>query len=546
MPNNTIPVRSLGVAGIIRDVEPYNLPLTAFSSGNNVRFQDGAVRRAPAFRVLDDALGVDPNFMLGVRPADGSDFLVLVGDDGSMYRWSLGVVTDITPPSFTPIAVPSSRFTGTFLDQTAYINRPSDVPYALLPGASSAVPLTDYGWGTTWRARALRSFRDSLVALSMEEDGIAIPGRVRISDAVTGQAAPPVSWDANDLTNTAFSTELPDIAGTLLDGLTLRDDFYVYSTAEVWRITPIGGRLPYSIKKVFGDRGILATGLVVEANGSHIVVGENDIYIHDGTSERSIVDGINRDAIFESMRKDQRHRFWLHHDTIREEVMFAYISDEADAAFPGTEYPNRYAVYDLNNGTWSFGDLPNVPMATTIIYFPGTTWDNWDETWDTSGGTWDGSSDQARTVVVMASRADTSGRLRGDYLYGYDWISDGSVVPGPLDTSVVPSAYVERISYDLDEIGHSLRDYIRIQRIYPQAMVFGEGASIQFRVGAQLNPQGPDDGPFQANVVYDPRTQYKIDFRRGGRYFSIRVEVDDPVDFLFSGMDVQYTVTGRR
>ncbi|MEM6746774.1 MAG: hypothetical protein AAF608_05070 [Pseudomonadota bacterium] len=380
----------------------------------------------------------------------------------------------------------------------------------------------------------------------MEENGVSIPGRIRISDAVDGSAQPPASWDETDLTTLAFSTELPDIKGTLLDGLALRDDFYVYSTAEVWRVSPIGGQILYSIKKVFSDRGILDTGLVAEYNGRHFVVGENDIYVHDGAQERSIVEGRNRDYIFGTMQKDKKRRFWLHLDTIRDELMFAYISDEADAEWRGTEYPNRYAAYDLKNDTWSFGDLPNVPAATTIIYVPGVTWDEWNETWITAGGTWDSAADQARTAVFMPSRPDAAAGIVGNYLYAYDELTEGSLVFAPLDTNVLAPAFVERISYDLDQVGHFLRDYIRIQRLYPQAQVFSENAALDFRVGAQLTPQGPDDGPFQTDVRFDPRTQYKLDFRKGGRYVSIRVQMNDPADFLFSGYDLQYTVTGRR
>lgn len=546
MPNNVLPIRGLGTKGIIRDIEPYNLPPDAFSNGNNVRFNDGSVRRAPAFRVIDDAVGASPHYMLGVRPADGSDFLLLAEDDGSMYRWRLNTSTDLTPAGFTPVTAAQTRFTGTYLDQVAFINRETDVPYALLTAGTEMVPLTNYGWDSSWRCKALRAFRDSLVAISMQESGQSVPGRIRISDAVDGSALPPASWDATDQTTLAFSAELPDIKGTLLDGLALRDDFYVYSTAEVWRVSPLGGRLLYQIKKVFSDRGILDTDLVVEVNGTHFVVGENDIYMHDGTSVRSIVDGSNRDAIFNTMKKDLKKRFWLHHDTIRDEVMFAYIADDADAGYTETTFPNRYASYDLENGTWSFGDLPNVSTAATIIYIPGKTWNEWNETWDTAGGTWNSAVDQARTAVLMASRTDSANNIVGNMIYAYDEITDGSLVFAPLDTSVILPAFVERISYDLDTVGHRLRDYIRIQRMYPQARVFGEDVSLSFRVGAQLTPQGLDDGPFQSEVLFDPRTQYKIDFRKGGRYVSIRVQMDEPSDFLFSGVDLQYTVTGRR
>jgi len=546
MSNAIIPIRGLGNRGIIRDQEPFNLPLDAWSNGNNVRFDDGSVKRAPAFRIIEDTLGVAPAFLFGVRPASGLDSLLLAEDDGTMFSWSLGTATNITPLGFSTVTAPTARFTGAYLDQVSFINRQTDVPYALRPGEAITEPLTGYGWGATWRCKALRAYRDSLVAISMQEDGVEIPGRVRISDAVVGAALPPPSWDATDVTNQAFSTELPDIRGTLLDGLTMRDDFYVYSTAEVWRLTPVGGFALYAIKKVFSDQGLLATGLVTEVNGAHFCVGEDDIYMHDGTTYRSIVDGTNRNFIFRSMLKDQKHRFWLHHDTIRDEVIFAYISGDSDAGFPGTAWPNRAAVYDLENGTWTFQDLPNVSGATTVIYTPGRTWDNWNETWQTSGGTWDSAGDGARTTVVMSPRTDTANGITGNVLYAFDEVSEGSQVFAPLDLNVLKPAFVERIGYDLDGLGHFIRDYIRIQRLYPQARVFGEDTSLNFKVGAQLSTQTPDDGELQVSAPFDPRTQYKIDFRRGGRYVSIRVQMDDPADFIYSGMDLQYTVTGRR
>lgn len=46
-------LRDLGAYGIIADVDPYNIPINAFSSGLNIRFDDGSVERAPVFRHID-------------------------------------------------------------------------------------------------------------------------------------------------------------------------------------------------------------------------------------------------------------------------------------------------------------------------------------------------------------------------------------------------------------------------------------------------------------------------------------------------------------
>ena len=50
-----LPVRDLGSVGVITDIAPYNIPLSGFSTGINVRFDEGKVRRAPIFRTVKDA-----------------------------------------------------------------------------------------------------------------------------------------------------------------------------------------------------------------------------------------------------------------------------------------------------------------------------------------------------------------------------------------------------------------------------------------------------------------------------------------------------------
>ena len=42
-----LPIRNLGAAGVITDVDPFNLPYAAFTKAKNVRFTEGNVERAP-------------------------------------------------------------------------------------------------------------------------------------------------------------------------------------------------------------------------------------------------------------------------------------------------------------------------------------------------------------------------------------------------------------------------------------------------------------------------------------------------------------------
>ena len=41
-----LPIRNLGGAGVNTDVDPFNLPQNAFSRANNVRFDEGSIKRS--------------------------------------------------------------------------------------------------------------------------------------------------------------------------------------------------------------------------------------------------------------------------------------------------------------------------------------------------------------------------------------------------------------------------------------------------------------------------------------------------------------------
>ena len=55
-----LPVRDLGSVGVVADVSPYNLPISAFSRGDNVVFKDGKAERAPIFKSVFEEVNNEP------------------------------------------------------------------------------------------------------------------------------------------------------------------------------------------------------------------------------------------------------------------------------------------------------------------------------------------------------------------------------------------------------------------------------------------------------------------------------------------------------
>jgi len=121
-----LPIKDLGSVGVITDVAPYNLPLNAYSTGINVRFDEGKVSRSPIFRNIKDNLGYSPRFAYGIVPNNSFDSALVVSDAWYIGEYSNGTITNRSG-SITGSSDPRP-FTGTSLANVTYINRPDHVP----------------------------------------------------------------------------------------------------------------------------------------------------------------------------------------------------------------------------------------------------------------------------------------------------------------------------------------------------------------------------------------------------------------------------------
>jgi len=544
-----LPIKGLGRNGVFKDVGPYNLPLTGWSNASNVRFENGRVRRSPGFRTVNTFLNNDPAFAFGVRPSSGADFIVYTNDDGRMFTFRAGHI-DRTPVSFSPNTTEIDPFSGTVLDDCAYVNRRTDVPYVLTRGGNTFQPLTDFNWDANDRAGVIRSFRDHLIFLDNQIGGTDLPTTVRWSDVVRGDGLPPNDYAIDSTTNSAGSNPLPDMQGSIVDGWPLKDRFLVYSNSEVWVMRPSNDDFVFTFDRLYDDDGCISTNCVIQIDGIHYVFGEHDIYTTDGINKRSILedengDSSNREFIFSNINKSKKNNFKVIRNPILDEVMFLYVSNDADATWHGGDFPNRAAVYNIKNGTWSFVDMPAIVGSAELVLADVVSWDNVTDPWNQTGGSWNGADDGLRTALFLIKREDLNAidLPLNNAIYAYDVIGEGSVVSRPLDTAVVPPAFVERVGIDLDEVGKQTREYKEVLSAFPQARAFND-AILNFTFGSSLYAW--DNPTVIAPIPFDPETQTKIDFRKGGRYLTVRLQVDEPEDFWFSGLDIDVISQGLR
>jgi len=536
-------VRALGQYGILRDYEPYDLPLNAWSAGNNVAFAEGKVKRAPGIRSIDDPTPTDPSFLMSVTQPDGAAFLVYPDNDGSLYKWIGGTETDVTPAGFVSGAS-TEPFTGCVLSGVAYINRSTDVPYGYRSTDSDFVVIP--AWDVNHKAKVIRKYKDFLIALNVTKSGVEYPRLFKTSHLALNNAFPD-SFDHTNLTKLTYETEVTQINGPIIDGMELRQSFVVYGNTQCAMVNFTGGSTIYDIKPLFqdGGAGVINANCVVEVNGQHYVFGSNDIYTHDGVQKKSIVAGRNQRYIFDNIDKSKAHRCFVFHNTRTHTVHFCYVSVDEDAAFPGTTGCNRSAVYAYLEDTWSFSDLPSVNGVAEVNVAQVLTWATVTGSYSDAGSTYALIDATKLDATVMVCQQETALGLTTSKIAAFDGLDKDSLIPYGIYTAANPEAYIERTGLDLEELGDGdLAAYKLINRLLPQAKVFRDDVSVTFKTGSQMFPDGPLT--WSADKNFTSRSQYKVDVRKGGRYLAIHARMPTANDFEWSGYDADAGSLSRR
>lgn len=536
-----LPVRDLGKVGAITDLSPYNLPLSAFSRAVNVRFDEGKVRRSPVFRTVLSSIGFNPRFTFGIVPSSGFDTALVISDDYVVKEYANGALTDRSG-SISGSSDPRP-FTGTTLSDVVYINRPDRVPVFRDPAGTNFADLTN--WPSTYRAVSLRAFGSQLIALNITEGGNNFPNRVRFSNFALANSVPD-SWDETDTTKSAGFNDLVEMDTAIVDGMSLGSNFIIYSSTDVFLMEFVGGTFLFNFRKLFTDSGLINQNCVVEVEGKHFCFDNADIYVHDGTTRKSICDERVKNFIFQGLNALKKNRCFVHHDPNLNEIYFCYVSGDELVGFPNAERCNRAAVYNYRKDTWSFVDLPNVSSATvmnlnTVTTYAGST----ALPYDTTGGSYYDQEDSFNRHVVFVGEDLAADGITSDKIYGLDLSDEGSIA-FPLDTEATKGAVFERVGIDLDQAsrGVGVRGYKVLTRIYPQAQTNNTNKLLTLEFGASDTPSTAPT--FSAPVSYNTETDHKIDSRAAGRYLSYRVTIPDTKDFEFSGFDFEVTATGRR
>ena len=352
-------VATLKLCGILNEPPPQTVPLQFWTDGLNMVPRAGLMVRKdkatayapaglvkPAYGLSSDKLqstflaATATYFYGGSTSAIGTAYIAKVHSVDA----GLGTSTDRTPAGWSN-ANAYHIWSGCRLNNTYYVlNTCGEFPVFWDFSAALAAGLVNWlgGTGSASRCQALRSYREFLVAIGVNHsvDGFQ-PDSVYWSDAAPGTGGP-ATWTAG-ATNLAGSAILQGPGGYLVDGLILRETFYLYKRGAVWAMNRVNNTSIFKFDLIFDCFGALATNCIASDGQFHYVLTGSDVIRHDGVSYESLLTARNR-AYLGTVNVDTKAR-----------LAFCYFNKhrhELHVCLPvgGFDYCDRDIVINLLTG----------------------------------------------------------------------------------------------------------------------------------------------------------------------------------------------------
>ncbi len=515
MPKVSVP--KAGSIGLNMDLSQSELPIQAWTGAQNIRFLgDSAWQFYGYEEVYGTPLGT-PYHMLPVNYPGGVRYWIyatLTNIYGVTITAGSAVHTDLTRASGGNYSATANSWTSTVLGGIPVLNNGVDDPQCwMLDTGTPFVKLTN--WPANTKCKALRSFRNFLVAMGVTESSTYYPYMIRASTSADPGTVP-TSWVAA-ASNDAVRFDLAQATAPIIDGYQLRDALIVYTEKEVFRLDYTGGTFIDQATKVLGTSGALNKNCIVEIDGFQVCLTTSDVIVHDGQQARSCLDRAMRRWLFQHIDVDYAGLSFVFKHPFFNEVYICFPSIGATSC-------DTALVWNSVENTCAIRTLPNIFHAAYGPIDNGLTglWSQDSAPWSSDLTLWNGPD-----ITPSTSRVLMGGT--GPKLYMLDASADFD--------GAAPSAYLERrgLTFDMPE-------YRKIVTEIRPRIVGNRGDTVLVNVGVQENVDS--DPVYGTAQTYTIGTTKKLDFLVDAPVHSIRFDSGTAYQWRLDSYDVILNVTG--
>lgn len=522
-----LPITQVGQYGILRDQPAHEIPLNAWSDGQNVRFREGKVEKIEGQSNAYDPPSIVPYNVLPVITP--TVYFWLYAGLAKVYCTDQSAHFDITRAvGGDYAALADTNWTTAVLGGVPVINNGVDDPQMWNPVSSAQRLQLLSNWPANTKCNSLRSYRNFLVALDVTVLGSRNPYLVKWSHgAVSG--AVPVTWDPTDTTKDAGEYSLVENGDFCIDSVSLRDDNVIYKDASVWRMQYIGGLAIFRFSKMFLQMGIMSRRCAAEYyTGLHAVLTHDDVVKHDGQNVVSLLTNKQRRWLFNRIDTTNYRRCFVMVVAQSDEVWFCYPST-------GNSFCNEAVIWNYKFDTVGFRQLPQVADGKSGVVDTSATpsvWDSDPATWDSDSTVWDAANFNSSILRPLMAAQTTQKLVAGNV--------------GTQFAGVNYTSYVERTGISVPAAKGApppnVSQVLFCRNVWPR--IEGTiGGRVNVYIGSSF---APNVAPiYQAPQVFTIGTTRKIDCRVTGSLLAIKFESTDSTDWKLSGYDLDISGAGE-
>ena len=517
-------IDNIGTKGINTDITPWSLPPDFITRGMNFRASDNAIMSSGGSNLWSTSPeNFDAGRIMHVRSTSG-DYWMVMGSD-KVYAFTGGTWHDISNPDgyIGTQANAGALWTFCKLGKIPVINHPLHYPEYWAPvSTGQTLQSLEFAPGETWKdkgitAKVMRSHKNMLIALNLQEGADEAPNAYRWSHPADVNGLP-FTWDETDRSALAGRAQVGGQSGALIDGLSLRDSFVLYSENAINMLHLMLDEFVWRRVEVSQTTGVFAKDVVTEVRGIHYFITDGDIVSFNGNTLKSIINNRLRRRMQANMNVSAYKNSYIVRNTVRNEIWFCVPEDTA-------ELPNIAYIYNWQNDSWSLRELPeDIAFANYGAQaVPQVTWNNWQGTWNSQLSPWSNSQLSPMDDTVIGVKPTPS------ELHILDPYAS------PSDNSF--NTVIERTNYAIG----GLRQTVHVSRIFPK---LEGGGTVKITLGAQDYPNSPVR--WKPSQIFDINTDRKLDIRVTGELLAYRIESASSSGFRLSGIDFEYALAGER
>ena len=518
-------VREMGTIGVISDIAPWDLPPSALTDGSNFRMSAGKIQSTGGLKLSGFPQDDDHGHITQSTDLDKNSLWIVAGSK-KLRTWNGVTAQDIA----TGLTFPGSglnnphKWSSCQIGSQLFFNHPDWHPIVWEDRDEQLEQAQMLPWspGKLWSAsnkscKVLRAHKNFLWALGMVEDDEVYSDKVWWSHPAEPNGYP-YTWEpANSGDRSSLAGYLSmGRGGAVVGGESLRDSFVIYSDEAINVMDFTGDALLWRRRSVSSSAGLVGKEAVVEVNGTHFLISNDDILMFDGNQVSSLMHNKLKKRLAQKINNNARSSSWAAHNPVFNEIWFAV--PEGTSAFANTVY-----VYNYRDGTWAIRDLGQEfrhgHFGNQATKPDDRLWDKFTINWNESRASW-----------LLAGDQPFNGQLNG---------VEGQRMHN-IDPQVPDSPPVSEVMRtDLPIGGHEVNT--TITRVYPLI----EGSSeVEMRFGSQqLAGGGTRWTPWQ---TFKPGSDRKIDIRTTGELHSYHVRSKDGGFFNLTGFDIEYSMAGQR